>query len=269
LGSHFPPNTIHYYLNKYPLNDFNTEGFYVTTDSNYDSRREIRFNVPDTSWLFSDCNSLCGSMNFTLKQIEAGPRGEVYCYLTFRSKKDTLYNCCTAYWDSSTLAARDASGWYRVDTSGNNLVQLVRSWTTGMGGISITADGNTIYYGMLDKDTNAAIYKMDRFGKHKELVLNLGHQIINSVDNPENNISNSLKSIVVGDAEEISLKFPQFVGKSGTITIYDIWGREISKVSYQSIDKEMKINVSGLPKGFYIISCSNNYNRDYYKMLKD
>lgn len=140
--------------------------FYIVNDFNWEQRRTITIPFPDSTWEVSQSNSFPGNYDFNPMAI--GPEGELYFYMTYRSFRELAHNN-TPPFDTAELRARNASGWYRVDSTGKNLVQLVRCWPSGLG-ISITADGEKIYYGMLLRDSTCAVFEMDRWGRNKRQV---------------------------------------------------------------------------------------------------
>lgn len=163
----WPITTASYHIiQPFEPNRYKPYSFHIVSDFNWEQRRTVTIPFPDTSWEVSQSNSFPGYDDYNPMAI--GPQGEVYFYMTYRSFREIAHNN-TPPFDTAELRARNASGWYRVDSTGKNLVQLVRCWPSGLG-ISITADGEKLYYGMLLRDSTCAVFEMDRWGRNKRQV---------------------------------------------------------------------------------------------------
>jgi hypothetical protein len=272
---YFPSNNINYFIStSFGDYDYLLKGFDVTNNFDFNNRRIIKIKVPDTSWVIDACNTYSGV--FESNQIQIGTRNDVYLFLSFRSKKELIndeYNnkCNPKYWDSSTIAARNASGWYRVDTSGNNLIQLVRSWVIPPGGISITGDGEYLYYGFLLPDTTFGIMRMNRFGKDKKLIVKIGKDnFVSVINEPENELNNS-NSIIspnpASDYIEIALNSSSIKRGPGGVfyEIYNIFGEKIttplSLRDATHLSANCKIDISNLAPGVYFIKIGDKFGK--------
>ena len=271
----FPPGNLNFYVSQ-DINDIGIDGFDLTTNFDFNNRKSVKIPPPDTGWIYSGCNTF--GMPESSYLLHVGIRGDVYLYLSYRSKKenvrDSLGNFCNPiFWDSSTIAARNASGWYRVDTNGNNLVQLIRSWTHSMGGLSITADGETIYYGMLEKDMSPAIWKMNRFGKNKEMVYKLNGQHTEFIDNkelmPESGIS--IKCVPYSGYNELKISYFIDNDAGAEIEIYDYYGRLVENRIIENVIpnkiNSISINSQSYCTGVYFIQLKSGSKFAFDKFI--
>lgn len=261
----FPTISINYFVSQNNNDEINqNKGFDVTINFDYNLRTKIRIPIPDTNWIYCGCNTFGMPDESNLMQV--GPRGDVYLYLSFRAKKEwettdeNNNRCNPKYWDSSTIAARNASGWYRVDTNGFNLVQLVRSWSLPIGGISISRDGEAIYYGFLQQDTCISIMKMNRFGRNKELVFKLEKET--SVSSELNYLSsNDIISIQNPiNKNEIRITVNKEFSQSFEFSIFDLYGKKIIQFSNKFTNNPITINTSDFIDGIYFLT----YNSTKY-----
>lgn len=251
----FSPYSMEYNIRKIwdsPNEFYGVVGFHVVTGFEYKGRRTYYYPKKDTTWLFNLTNTYGGGS----EDITLGPNGDVYSYLSFRSIGE-FNNRHNPPFDSAAIAARDACGWYRVDTSGTNLVQLVRSWTYNLGGLSITGDGETIYYGYLLPDTCAAIMKMNKYGKNKEIVLRLPpFASPDAVENdPEFNEKIFLKCESGVVSNQLRLAYSLGSWDYGEISICDYFGRQVysSRVDANSGRKQISLDTDNFSAGLYFI----------------
>jgi hypothetical protein len=252
-GPIFSPNSMDYNIIRIGNEIGCVTGFYIVTNFDYKGRRSFYYQVPDTSWVISAANTAYMNGN----DIALGPNGDVYTYLSFRAKSEIARDCMPPF-DSNETAARNASGLYRIDTSGKNFVQLVRSWTYKPGGFSITADGETIYYGFLLSDTCAGIMKMNKYGKNKELVMRIEpcQNVIIDVPEPKqiiNPVSN-LTTRYNETTNEINISWKLDNSNKTKIYIYDLYGRLIEESDIGNQIDSISINAASYMSGVYFVT---------------
>jgi hypothetical protein len=170
IGIHTPKPVFHpvdstFYLSEFaaPEEELNRrDGFSMIRGFKADGRKDVFFPLPDSTWE-SSVRGRGGVYSVTPWYLVC-PDGSVLLYRAFRHKNESII----PPYDSATLAARNASGWYHCDSLGNGLRHIVRSWTFGLG-ISVDRAGR-VYYGFLMPDSTVAIWSMNSNGSDKRQV---------------------------------------------------------------------------------------------------
>ncbi|MEP7219749.1 MAG: T9SS type A sorting domain-containing protein [Bacteroidota bacterium] len=252
----FPPGTMGYHIHGM-YDNRNVIGFEIVSGFNYVGRRSISIPVLDTSWIRSRTDSW-GNDEFQ-NNIIAGPDGVLYVYLSRRSKQERQHYSLPQ--DSVDSTARNACGWYRIDTAGHGLVQLVRSWSYNMG-ISLTADGEKIYYGFYLPNNTCAIFEMDKWGKHKSQITVPGEGSMVSVPQSVGTAAGLHVAVIIENATSARVTWHMEKAGSATVIIYNSLGQPIhTPIILESLDRgehDQRINLSDVTTGVYFIVIHNN-----------
>ena len=248
---HFPINSVDFIVE--PIYEYNyTSGFKLY--KNFQFKKQVTLPKKDT-WSFSSMFEFSNDDDFYLGNSYAvGKEGDVYCWVTYRDSTE-LYEEETPYTSEVAREARDASGIYRIDTNGQNAVQLVRSWSYNPGGLQISGDGETIYYAYILPDSTSAIMKMDRYGKNKEIVFKLDPEILNiekQILTPKIYPNPASESITISGIE------------NGKAIIYNSIGQKLIE---QDITSTSEINISNLQSGMYIVKLENAGKVTFEKLM--
>ncbi len=262
--SSFPPCDTNFTLSlkSYPIDyksyphgfEYVLSGFSVVKNFDYQNHQtDIIIPLPqDTS-----CKNETGGGNPW--NVSFGPDGVIYFGFMVLSNKEIARGLpvppINEYpFDSIMLAARAKSGIYRIDTCGKNLIQLVRDWG-GMNCIHTTCDG-TIFYQMINwEDTTAAIWKMNKYGKDKQMVFNLKKQV--SSVNPEHDytVKKDIISILNSiNKNEISIIINKNFNELIEFTVFDLYGKRIKQFSNQYSNKVIALNTADFIDGIYFLT---------------
>ncbi|MBI5324161.1 MAG: T9SS type A sorting domain-containing protein [Ignavibacteriae bacterium] len=261
FGPKFPPCNIAYSLSQLYTRDSGgfliDLGFSIVHNFDYqNNRRDFYYSsipVPDSSWL-----PLEGYI------YAIGTYGEIYLRLGYISKEEKAKG---RNWpiignknpfDSVMLAARSTWGYYRIDTSGNNLVQLVRFWGPNHN-LQVSCDG-TIYYEMINmEDTTSSIWKMNKYGKDKQMVFNLKKPVTSVNENKF--FSNEINGIYLApNPASTSIDFIYKLQSLGIaqITLTNSYGQQVYSVIVYNINPEEEqrhsIDINSLPSGLYFVT---------------
>lgn len=258
----FPPNTVEWCVNYFydwELPGIEQEsdtitGFAVVRDLDWSTKvlRPVylsRFGSVDR-WEYADYNAWkVTEQSSPFFSMDVSACGAVYMFLGFRDRGERLDR--HAPFTPAEREARGRSGWYRFDTSGGGGVQLARSWSNL--GISATADGTRILYGLINPDSTMAIWEMDECGRNKR-------QIVGWNDHPENagaypwSASTPQHASLRYDASEHSIDV--FDARDiRRLELYDLTGRLIRSLdkneSIHLNDSTFRFPVPPVPSGFY------------------
>ncbi|MBI5326238.1 MAG: T9SS type A sorting domain-containing protein [Ignavibacteriae bacterium] len=241
----FPPYNIDYFAHPKGCTQGSKAlcGFIITRNFYFINEYEIILDIPNNEWNYSYIHAHTIGAHYPLK---VSTEGCIYIYLSYRNQREN-YSSTNDPFDSINRIARDASGWYRVDTSGKNLVQLVRSWVVYNCGLTVTGDGETIYYAFLLPDTTTCIMRMNKYGKNKELVLKIEPETIGVEDNKL--VTNSIEIIPNPATNKISIEFPLEFMSNARVSIFDCLGNEL--LTKNSAGKRIEFDCSPLPNGIY------------------
>jgi hypothetical protein len=238
---------------------------FIKLDTNFKqfSESEIVFNEPNIY------NVRVGEPNLMYDRIKITKNNEMFVFLNVRHSTEIKYISFTK-WDSTTIKARNKSGYYRMDTNCGNMKQLVRMWAN-VGGITTTGDGETIYYGYMKPNRNCVIMKMNKYGKNKEVVIDLEYfEGQTSVeDNPTTinsiiyfpNPSKDILTIKLTNERLHSEPLP-----NEEIEVYDLMGQNLLS---QKIDSQVSnINIQKLNTGIYYCKLKQNGTVFKFEVVK-
>lgn len=222
-------------------------GFDLVRSFDWDARTPVIVRTMSDTWSFSATNTWSpgvSGLDYAVTQ-----EGVVYFYLSLRSNDEERHGF-TPPFSQEELRARDASGWYRIDTSGHQLVQMVRSWTPSLG-VSVTADGEKIFYGMLMPDSTCAVWQMDRFGRSKRQVTVPALTSDIDVLNRDIDTHAPLRVSVAIDSDVLRIAIPSNM-REVRCAVFDGIGRRIeTPKSNGAIDGKLTLDVSTLTSGTY------------------
>jgi hypothetical protein len=260
----FPPDTTGWYIT-YAWMDIPDErfitGFNIVHNFDWDNRRTVRIPIPrsDSSWVFGGQNAWGQGSTFVPGMV-TGPGGVVYLWLSFRAVSEWSHENTPPFTEKE-LEARNASGWYRVDTNGQGLVQLVRSWSGGLG-ISVTADGEKIYYGHLLPDTTCAVFEMDKWGRNKRQISTPWEGLaFLGVHESANNDRSATEAISARSEESngrVVIHYSMTTPGPVTITLYDLLGRPLLRQSEHRRGNSgeeiaVALQMPNIPQGVYFV----------------
>jgi hypothetical protein len=269
----FPPTTLNWYLAHYNYwevpgqtskNSVLYDGFSIVRNFDWQNQRRIYsfaasvFPGIDTSTMRYNGEGWSSATTFDWYNRAIGPCGELYLHFSFMHKQEVYYEAGLVRHDTSKLWVRGMGGWYRVDTAARTFVQLARTWSPL--GISVTADGGKLYYGVHMPDSTIVIWEMDRCGRNKR-------QVTRPEEDPFTNllrvndvaIHHPLSVRVLPnpiEGDRLILAFTATRAGNYQIAIDDLLGQQtaapqqilVSEAGYH----EEVIDVSGLGNGLYV-----------------
>ncbi len=253
-------------IQKYPINSIDflispifTENYNLLTGfqlfKDFDYVNDTHFQISE-NWEISNVYEYSNN-NFLLKEksLSIGKDGDIYAWVSFRLNKEITDWNIDPRVNEAAREARDASGIYRIDTNGQNAVQLVRSWPYNPGGLQISGDGETIYYAYILPDSTSAIMKMDRYGKNKEIVFKLDPKAL-SVEKP------SLKPNIYPNPANEKITISGI--KNGKVEIYNTMGQKLIEKEINGISQ---IDISKIQTGLCILKIESAGKIIYEKIL--
>ncbi|MCL5992543.1 MAG: T9SS type A sorting domain-containing protein [Bacteroidetes bacterium] len=253
---YFPPDNINFFVR--PKGSCTQEspsalcGFKITREFIFSDENEVFLVIPDKDWIYSYLHT---NRVGDYPPLKVSTDGCIYIYLSYRNQRE-YYSSTDDPFDSINRIARDASGWYRVDTTGNNLIQLVRSWIVYTTGLSVTGDGETIYYAQLLPDTTTGIMRMNKYGKNKELVLKIEPETIGVVDNKL--VSNKFEAMPNPASTLLDIVFSLQNKGTAQLIITNSFGQQVYNaiVNYNDASNEQRhsIDISTFPSGLYFVT---------------
>ena len=272
----FPPKSVEWYAAAPGTDSIGRRftGFRIFPELNKpEKRRNIYFSIEDIpgtkpEWgLFSRTLDVGGGSVMRRYSIAVDSCEHIYFHIKVRHQREDNQDRYHPLREDE-LEARALSGWYRADTNGGNLVRLARSWTNL--GISMTADGEKLYYGRISpEDSTSSIWVMDKCGRNKRQVTfpeedPFTHLL--GVDNVRETPRNSEESTLAvwGESRRVSGEYRVLVhyrmSPPGPITaeIYDMFGRLVAsreRSVWTPAAEEMTISIpmGNAPSGTYIV----------------
>ncbi|MCX6145878.1 MAG: T9SS type A sorting domain-containing protein [Candidatus Kapabacteria bacterium] len=235
----------------------------MDTNFNVFSESKIKFDNPDHYNVRINEPSYSRTLG---NKIRITKNNEIFIYLNVRHIKEIENpNFNFTSWDSTSIEARNKSGYYRMDTNCGNMKQLVRMWAN-VGGITATGDGEIIYYGYMKPNRNCVIMKMNKFGKKKVVVIDLenleGKSSVEDNQTTINNISyypNPSKDI-------LNIKLIGEPLANEEIEVFDLMGQNLLTQKIYNI--QTSINIQKLNTGIYYCKLKHNGTVFKFEVVK-